>query len=214
VWKTQRPVYYQDFLTSHEARIKAWDQKLAGWPTMRDAVPNATHHAIARLEADDRLLLVATQNIDGLHARAGTSAQRLVELHGTALEIECLDCGIRSDPEPHLEQFTATRQPPVCDDCGGLLKSATISFGQSLRQQDLGRAFAAASSADLVIALGTTLSVQPAASLPLAAAERGVPYVIINRGPTEHDGMGAVTLRLEGDVSEILPPAVDEVVGV
>jgi NAD-dependent deacetylase len=213
VWKTRRPVYYQNFLTSHEARVESWDQKLASWPTMRDAAPNPTHHAIARLEADGRVLLVATQNIDGLHARAGTSPERLVELHGTALEIECLGCGTRSKPDAHLEKFRATGQPPVCDDCGGLLKSATISFGQSLRQEDLGRAFAAAKSADLVIALGSTLSVQPAASLPLAAAERGVPYVIINRGPTEHDGMGAVTLRLDGDVSNILPPAVDAVVG-
>jgi NAD-dependent deacetylase len=209
VWKTRQPVYYQDFLRSHEARVEYWDQKLEAWPTMRDATPNETHQAIARLEAAERVLMVATQNIDGLHSRAGTSAERLVELHGTTLEVECVECGRRSRPEPHLEQFSTSHQPPSCAECGGALKMATISFGQSLRPDDLNRAFAAARTADLVIALGSTLSVQPAAALPLAAAERGVPYVIINRGPTEHDGIVAVTLRLEGDVSGILPPAVD-----
>jgi NAD-dependent deacetylase len=209
VWKTRRPVYYQDFLRSHEARVEYWDQKLESWPTMRDASPNESHRAIARLEAAGRVLMVATQNIDGLHSRAGTSADRLVELHGTALEVECVDCGRRSEPEPHIKRYATTREPPVCAECGGAIKTATISFGQSLRPDDLDRAFAAARTTDLVIALGSTLSVQPAASLPLAAAERGAPYVIINLGPTEHDDIVAVTLRLEGDVSEILPPAVE-----
>ncbi len=209
VWKTRQPVYYQDFLNSHEARVEYWDQKVEGWPLMRDAVPNPTHHAIARLEAAGKVLLVATQNIDGLHERAGTSRERLVELHGTALAIECVSCGARSDPEPHLALFESTRQPPTCGACGGFLKSATISFGQNLRPADLNRAMAAAQRADLVIALGSTLSVQPAALVPLMAAQRGAPYVIVNRGPTEHDDIAAVTLRLEGDVSEILPPAVE-----
>jgi NAD-dependent deacetylase len=213
VWKTRQPVYYQDFLRSEAARVTYWEQKLESWPLMRDAMPNPTHRAVARLEAAGKVLLVATQNIDGLHARAGTTSERLVELHGTALEVECVSCGERSEPGPHLERFAATRQPPICEGCGGLLKSATISFGQSLRPGDLERAFAAAQHADLVMALGSTLSVHPAASLPLAAAQRGVPYVIINLGPTEHDDIAVVTLRLEGDVSEILPPAVDRALG-
>jgi NAD-dependent deacetylase len=213
VWKTRQPVYYQDFLRSHEARMEYWRQRGEGWPQMRDARPNATHRAIARLEAAGRVLLVATQNIDGLHFKAGTSRERLVELHGTALEIECTSCHARTDPERALAAFEASQEPPTCERCGGFLKSATISFGQSLRPGDLDRAFAAARRCDLVMALGSTLSVHPASSIPLLAVERDRPYVIINRGSTEHDDLAGVTLRLEGDVSQILPPAVDESIG-
>jgi NAD-dependent deacetylase len=151
---------------------------------------------------------VVTQNIDGLHARAGTPAERLIELHGTNSLIECQSCGRRSDPEPHFEHFRTTRLPPLCD-CGGFLKPATISFGQNLRNEDLERAEAAATAADLVVALGSTLSVYPAANIPLLAANRGAPYVIINRGPTEHDDLPEVSLRLDGDVGELFPPAVE-----
>jgi NAD-dependent deacetylase len=111
-----------------------------------------------------------------------------------------------------MKSFAETRMPPICA-CGGLLKPATISFGQGLREDDIARAARAASECDLVIALGSTLSVHPAASFPLAAAERGVPYAIVNRGQTEHDHHPAVTVRLEGDVVEIFPPAVREALG-
>jgi NAD-dependent deacetylase len=208
VWKTRQPVYYDSFLGSEAARIEYWDQKLEAWPSIRDARPNAAHAAVVDLERAGKLLQVLTQNIDGLHAHAGTSPERLVEIHGTNRWVECVACRARSDPGPHMESFAETRRPPVCS-CGGLLKPATISFGQSLRPEDLARAARAAEACDLVIALGSTLSVQPAASFPLAAAERGVPYVIINRGATDQDGHPAVTLRLEGDVVEIFPPAVE-----
>lgn len=209
VWTRRQPVYYQDFMRSHEARVEYWEQRVESWPQFRDAVPNAAHRAVARLEAVGKVLLVATQNIDGLHARAGTSPERLVELHGTTLEVECTSCGDRSDPQVHMDGFAETHVPPQCSRCGGYLKSATISFGQSLRPEVLDRAFAAARTADLVLALGSTLSVHPAAAIPLLAVERRVPYVIINRGPTDHDDIAGLTLRLEGDVVEILPPAVD-----
>ena len=151
---------------------------------------------------------MVTQNVDGLHARAGTSPERLVEIHGTNAEVECLTCGSRSDPGPHLDAFRQTRVPPRCP-CGGLLKTATISFGQDLVAADLERAAAGARSADLAVSLGSTLSVYPAASLPLTAASGGGPYVVVNRGGTEHDGRPEVTLRLEGDVQELFPPAVE-----
>jgi NAD-dependent deacetylase len=208
VWKRRQPVYYHDFMRSEAARVEHWDFKLEGWPAFRDSRPNATHKAIARLEQAGKVLAVVTQNIDALHARAGTSAGRLIELHGTNSFIECQTCGRRSDPEAHFEQFRKTRRPPVCE-CGGFLKPATISFGQNLRNEDLERAEAAANAADLVVALGSTLSVHPAADIPLLAANRGAPYVIINRGPTEHDDLPEVTLRLEGDVGELFPPAVE-----
>ncbi len=207
VWKTRQPVYYQDFLNSQKARIEYWDQKLEAWPSFRDAQPNAAHAAVAALEGAGKLAALLTQNIDGLHARAGISPDRLVELHGTNLWIECVSCGERSEPGSHMDRFASTRIPPACP-CGGSLKPATISFGQNLREEDLQRASHAAEACDLVVALGSTLSVYPAASFPLAAAERGVPYVIVNRGVTDHDGHPGVTLRLEGDVVGLFPPAV------
>ena len=208
VWKRRQPVYYHDFMRSEAARIEHWDYKLEGWPAFRAARPNATHEAIVRLERAGKVVAVVTQNIDGLHSRAGTPPERLVELHGTNSFIECQTCGRRTDPEAHFEQFRKTRRPPVCE-CGGFLKPATISFGQNLRNEDLERAETAAKAADLVVALGSTLSVYPAANIPLLAANRGAPYVIINRGPTEHDDLPEVTLRLEGDVVVVFPPAVD-----
>jgi NAD-dependent protein deacetylase/lipoamidase len=207
VWKRRQPVYYHDFMRSEAARIEHWDFKLEGWEGFRDAKPNKTHFAIAELERGGKLLAAITQNIDGLHARAGTNPRLLVELHGTNSEIECQSCGRRSDPEPHFRYFGKTRKPPLCE-CGGFLKPATISFGQNLKPQDIERAETAARGADLMIALGSTLSVYPAASIPLIAANRGVPYVIINRGETEHDGLPEVTLRIEGDVADYFPAAV------
>jgi NAD-dependent deacetylase len=207
VWKTRRPVPFPQFLASAEARVEYWDQKLEAWPAFRNARPNAAHHALSELDRASRVVMVVTQNVDGLHARAGIPGERLVELHGTNAEVECLSCHERTPPGPHLEAFARTRTPPACG-CGGLLKPATVSFGQSLRGDDLRRAGDAAARCDLVLALGSTLSVYPAASIPLAAAARGVPYVIINRGETEHDGQPVVTLRLHGDVVELLPPAV------
>jgi NAD-dependent deacetylase len=207
IWKKRQPVYYHDFMRSEDARVEHWDYKLETWPSFLKARPNATHQAIVRLERASKVRAVVTQNIDGLHARAGTSADKLVELHGTNGFVECQSCGKRSDPAPHFQQFEKTRHPPLCE-CGGFLKPATISFGQNLRNEDLERAEEAAKAADLVVALGSTLSVHPAANIPLLAAASGVPYVIINRGPTEHDHLPDVILRIEGDVNEIFPPAV------
>jgi NAD-dependent deacetylase len=206
VWTRRQPVYFRDFMTSEAARIEHWDYKLEGWDGFRSAQPNATHRAIVRLEEAGKVLLVVTQNIDGLHSLAGT--RRLVELHGTNLFVECQSCKWRGDPSPHFEFFRVHRQPPLCD-CGGFLKPATISFGQNLDPQVLERARQGALEADLVVALGSTLSVYPAASFPLLAAQRGAPYVIINRGATEHDGEPSVSLRIEGDVSAIFPSAVE-----
>lgn len=207
VWKKRSPVYYSDFLSSEAARIEYWDQKLEGWDSFRDAQPNRVHQAVFKLEEAGKIERVVTQNIDGLHQKAGTSRDRLVEVHGTNAEIQCQSCDARSDPGSHFAWFRENRSSPRCD-CGGYLKPATISFGQDLRKEDLERAFEAAAQADLVIALGSTLSVQPAASIPLTALARGVPYVVINRGATDHDAHPGLSLRLEGDVEGLFPPAV------
>lgn len=213
VWKRRQPVYLSDFLASEAKRIEHWDFKLEGWPQIRDAQPNAVHESVARLEHAGRVECVVTQNIDGLHQKAGTGADRLVEIHGTNLWIECLDCGRRSDPQPVFEAFAASRCPPVCPECGGWLKPATISFGQALKEEDLRRAGEAARSCDAVIVLGSSLTVYPAAMFPLEAAARGVPYVIINQGETGHDSEPCVTLRLDCDVADVFPAAVGLVTG-
>jgi NAD-dependent deacetylase len=194
-------------MTSEAARVEHWDFKLEGWESFKNARPNDVHRAIVRLEQASRVQMVVTQNIDGLHTLAGTSAERLVELHGTNSLVECQTCGWRGDPQPFFDFFRENRATPRCD-CSGFLKPATISFGQNLEPNELARAEQAAMSADLVVALGSTLSVYPAASFPLLAARRGVPYVVINRGPTEHDALPEVSLRLEGEVTEIFPAAV------
>ena len=207
VWKTRQPVYYHEFMDSLEHRKRYWQQKMEDAVAWADAAPNEVHRSIFALETAGKVEMVVTQNIDGLHLVAGTSRDRLVEIHGTSREIECQTCGERSEPAPHFARFRETGEPPVCS-CGGLLKPATISFGQNLRAGDMARAFQAADKADLVLALGSTLSVNPAASIPLYATERGTPYVIINQGATDHDQLRAVTLRIEDDVAEVLPPAV------
>ncbi len=206
-WKKFKPVYYQEFISSEESRIRHWQYKLESREKFEKAEPNAVHKSIADLDDNGRVLAVVTENIDGLHRQAGTSEDRLIELHGNNNRIECQTCLQRSEPEPHFKNFEKTGLPPECE-YGGFLKPATISFGQGLRNRDVQRAVAATLEADLVVALGTSLYVHPAASLTLLAAHRGVPYVIINRGETDHDGKTVVSLRIEGDVEEIFPPVV------
>ncbi len=208
VWTRRTPVYYHDFMTSEAARIEHWDYKLEAWPAFRAARPNPVHHAIVKLEKVEKVEAVLTQNIDGLHALAGSNPDLLVELHGTNLLVECQSCHWRGDAEPCFEKFTLYRRPPICD-CGGFLKPATISFGQNLDPLTVERARDAARKADLVISLGSTLSVYPAASFPLLAAQRGVPYVIVNRGATDHDDKRCVSIRLEGEVMDLFPDAVE-----
>jgi len=209
VWKRRQPVYYEDFMASEPARIEHWDYKLEAWPAFREARPNAAHRAITRLSEAGWLRACVTQNIDGLHEKAGTPREKIVELHGTNAWVQCQSCGTLSEPEAYFTAFAKTRQPPVCPDCGGFLKPATISFGQALDPATIAAAQDAAGGCDLCVALGSTLAVYPAAAIPLRAAERGVPYIIVNRGPTEQDGLAEVTLRLEGDVVEVFAGAVE-----
>lgn len=207
VWKTRQPVLYEDFLHSEAARVEYWEWKQDCRAQSRAARPNPVHTACTQLEQAGRLEAVVTQNVDGLHEQAGVSRGRLVELHGTDARIACLTCEREAPLEESFAAFAATGRAPRCA-CGGFLKPATISFGQALRPDDLERAAHAAHACDLVVALGSTLSVHPAAGFPLLAAGRGVPYVVVNRGVTDHDGLPQVTLWLDGDVGAIFPSAV------
>jgi NAD-dependent deacetylase len=202
VFKQRQPVYYSQFMQSEGARKDYWDFKLEGWRQFQEAKPNRAHLCIVTLEHMGKLECVVTQNVDGLHQRAGTSPERLVELHGTNLEVECVDCAVRESPDRCMREFERTREPPRCTGCNGLMKPAVIMFGQSLDPKLLARANRAAERADLVLAVGSSLVVTPAADIPLSAAERGVPYVIINQGETPHDGMATVVI--DDDVGKVL----------
>lgn len=218
VWTRRQPVYFQDFVASEAARREYWEFKLEGWPAFRDAAPGAAHRAIVELEQRGVVELVVTQNVDGLHQVAGTARDRLVELHGTNAEVVCIECGRREPPDRCMRAFEATREPPRCvrrvgeatqaaqRSCNGLMKPAVVMFGEALDMKLLARAFAAAEAADLVLALGSSLVVTPAADVPLRAAARGTPYVIVNRGETPHDELA--TLRIDADVGEVLARAV------
>ncbi len=208
IWKKMKPVYYQEFLSSEEARLSYWEYKSESWEKYKNAKPTNVHRAVVKLEKANKLLMVVTQNIDGLHRDAGTSEDKLVEIHGTMSAVECQRCQKRYEPDTYYEFFKTNHKASLCT-CGGFLKPATISFGQNLREKDLQRAFHAAEESDLMISLGSTLSVAPACMIPLRAAERGIPYIIINRGITDHDNLPLVTLRFEGDVEIIFPPVVD-----
>jgi NAD-dependent protein deacetylase/lipoamidase len=205
VWKTKQPVFFDDFMSSEAARTKHWQMKLESHEMLKNAQPNAAHRAIAELERLGRLEVLVTQNIDGLHLDAGNTPERTIEIHGTSRMIECMSCHELSEPQPAMSEFRRTGVAPLCG-CGGYLKSATISFGQPMPEAKLARAFEAAERTDLVMAIGTTLEVQPAASIPLVALRRGARYAIINRGPTAQDEIA--TIRIEGDAVEVLPRVV------
>jgi NAD-dependent deacetylase len=211
VWTKRAPVYYEAFIQSDAARREYWEFKLESYALFRDAKPNPVHHALVALERHGKLECVVTQNVDGLHQAAGTSKEKLVELHGTNREVVCIECKLREDPARAMRMFEATREPPTCLECGGLLKPAVVMFGESLNLLDLGRAREAAERADLVLALGSSLVVTPAADIPLFGARRGTPYVIVNQGETPHDRLAS--LRIDSDVVEVMAGAVPDVDG-
>lgn len=206
LFRHSQPVDFPSFVRSDTARREYWTMKLASYRAFVAARPNPAHLAIVELERQQRLEAVVTQNVDGLHAAAGTSRERLIELHGTNLEVECLGCDGREPWQRAILEFERSGAPPRCASCGELVKPAVVMFGQALDPAVLERARVAAARADLVLALGSSLVVRPAADVPLWAARQGAPYVIVNRGETPHDALA--TLRIDADVSAVLPAAV------
>lgn len=195
----------QHYVADPGIRAKAWRRRLETLSTTYE--PNEGHRALVRLERRGVLDTLITQNVDGLHLRAGTSRERLVEIHGTTSDVTCLDCDDRAPIEQALDRVRAGEDDPACRSCGGILKTATISFGQGLVAEDLARADAAARRADLMLAVGTTLGVYPIANVVPLAKAHGSPVVIVNGGPTEMDDLADV--RIEGSISEVLPALVD-----
>jgi NAD-dependent deacetylase len=202
----------QAYVSDPGLRARSWQNRLTS--SMWSAAPNAGHRALVDLERSGRMDLLVTQNIDGLHQKAGSDPVRIVEIHGTSLEVMCLSCGDRQPAEPVHDRVRAGEADPACTAvvrdgvvCGGILKSATISFGQSLVAEDLLRAEEAASRCDLLLAVGSTLAVFPAAGLVPVAVRHGAVAIIVNGGPTEMDSLADAVVQ--GSISECLPALVE-----
>lgn len=189
----QRMSTFQVYVADPQVRVQAWRNRRdhPAWA----ARPNAGHRALVELEHAGRLRAVITQNIDELHQRAGSSPDRVIELHGTIFWVECVGCGRRAPMQDVLAQVDGGEPDPACPECGGIQKSATISFGQSLRPEVLDAAIEAALDCDLFLAVGSSLQVQPAADLCRVAVEAGARLVVVNAEPTPYDGIAGAVLR-------------------
>lgn len=185
IWSQTRPIYFDEFLESADARRESWRQKEILHRDFANSQPNDGHLVLAKWESEGRIEGIITQNIDGLHQLAGSV--HVFELHGTARAIECLRCAARYDVNEMMEQYRRTGQPPQCPHCDGLLKSATVSFGQTLPEGVLTDSIRLAERCELFLAIGSSLVVEPAAGLPRLARRRGAKLVIINRDPTPQD---------------------------
>lgn len=192
-----RPIDFRDFVASEEMRRESWRRKLVTDRTMRAAQPNRGHRAVAKLVADGVCACVITQNVDGLHQRAGVPEARVVELHGNSTYAVCLDCGQRHELDPILAAFERDQTLPVCMVCGGIVKTATISFGQAMPMRQMQQAERATLACDLFIVLGTSLVVYPAAQFPSIAKRNGARLVIVNREPTDRDELADLVIHDE-----------------
>jgi NAD-dependent deacetylase len=194
----------ETYMSDPDVRVEAWQNRLRS-PTW-SAEPNAGHSAVSQLAATGKVILVVTQNIDGLHQAAGTDPSLIVEIHGTMHEVECMSCGNRGPMSTTLDRVAAGEVDPPCLACGGILKSATISFGQNLVPEDIRRAEQAAGQCDLLIAVGSSLAVFPAAGLVPTAHRGGARIVIVNAQPTGFDDLADVVVRLP--IGQALPAIV------
>jgi len=209
LWSRYDPskLTYDRFLADPETRRTYWEIATQSYPIMRDAEPNAAHRAVAAIEREGKLLKLVTQNVDGLHQKAGSSEELTIEIHGSALRARCTSCGTEHDREAIHRRLAAAggrivvdadgigvdvADVPVCEACAGPVKPATISFGQAMPERETAEAFEAAAECDLMIVIGSSLVVYPAAAVPEVAAQNGVPLVIVNREPTGHDRIAHV----------------------
>jgi NAD-dependent deacetylase len=197
IWTKYRPIEFNDFLRSAEARRESWRRRFATHETLERAIPNAGHRALARLVEQGRMIAVITQNIDGLHQAAGVPDHMVIELHGNTTYAACLDCRKRHELEWVRQVFAVREQLPVCTACGGHIKTATISFGQSMPEAEMQRAHEATLAADLFLVLGSSLVVYPAAGFPVMAKRNGARLVIINREPTDQDDIADLVINAE-----------------
>jgi NAD-dependent deacetylase len=206
IWDRYAPIQYADFLASADARRETWRRGLQTYPVVAAAEPNPAHRALVELEERGQLLAVVTQNIDGLHLRAGHEPERVVELHGNAHGVRCLDCDMLAPRDVVHERVIAGEEEPPCVDCGGILKPTTVSFGEPMPRRPLSRAETLMRQSDLVLVVGSTLVVYPAAGLPEIGVASGARLAIVNMSETPLDDLATVLVR--GRAGEVLPPAV------
>jgi NAD-dependent deacetylase len=197
LWSKNQPIDFGDFMRSEEMRRESWRRKFAMESTLQQARPNPGHQVIASLVAAGKISSVITQNIDGLHQAAGVPDDKIIELHGNTTYAHCLDCGLRHELDSIRQAFLADESLPLCEQCGGIVKTATISFGQSMPETPMLRAELETHQCDLFIAIGSSLVVYPAAGFPVMAKHNGARLVILNREATELDSLADLVLHAE-----------------
>jgi NAD-dependent deacetylase len=197
IWTKMRPIEFGDFLASAESRRETWRRKFASHEVLQKATSNAGHRALARLVEQGKMIAVVTQNIDGLHQASGVPDDKVIELHGNATYAACLDCRRRYELDWVREIFAVDERLPLCTGCGGMIKTATISFGQSMPEAEMQRAQEVTLAADLFVVLGSSLVVYPAAGFPIMAKRNGSRLVIVNREPTEQDELADLVINAE-----------------
>jgi NAD-dependent deacetylase len=197
IWTKYKPIEFSDFVRSAEARRESWRRKFATHETLQKATPNAGHRALARLVELGKASAVITQNIDGLHQASGVPDDKVIELHGNTTYAACLECRRRYELDWVREIFADGERLPECTACGGHIKTATISFGQAMPEEEMARAQAATLAADVFIALGSSLVVYPAAGFPIMAKRNGARLVIVNREPTDQDDLADLVINAE-----------------
>lgn len=201
VWARQQIPSIDTIRTDEESRMMHWRERRARYPEMLARQPNAGHKALVRFERAGKLLAIVTQNIDGLHQKAGNTPERVIELHGSTHRIRCLACGRVWSGESIQQRLDAGEQDPRCPVCGGVLRVGTILFGESLPERELRTAFAVAQACDLMLVVGSSLVVNPASRIPVIAKQGGAALVIINRTPTPIDRLADVAIRAEAGPS-------------
>lgn len=197
LWTKMSPIDFSDFIRSEELRREAWRRKFEIDKTIVAAEPNKGHMAIAKLVDSGKASHVITQNIDNLHQNSGVPAERIIELHGNGTYAKCLDCGERHELHEVKEIYDASPAAPVCKSCKGIVKSATISFGQAMPEEEMRRAEEATLGCDLFLAIGSSLQVYPAAGFPILAKRNGAMLVILNREPTPLDDIADLVVHDE-----------------
>jgi len=207
IWTRMMPVDFQDYLADADARRTSWRRRFEMEETWNAVKPNAGHHAVAALIGQGRASHVITQNIDALHQAAGVPDDRVIELHGNTTYAKCLDCGARVEIADIRAHFLAHGEAPDCALCGGLVKTATISFGQPMPEAEMARAHAATMACDLMLVLGSSLQVYPAAGFPLLAKRNGAGLAILNREETPQDRYA--DLVLHGEIGPIMQSVID-----
>jgi NAD-dependent deacetylase len=187
LWTRYRPVTFQEYLSSEAARVEAWQRRLENYEAYKNAKPNIGHYFIQSLDQKEKLIGLITQNVDGLHSEAGLADDKIVELHGSNRKIICLKCNKSFDPDEIMKRLVGDFLSPKCDACGGILKAATISFGQAMPQEAMRRAQEWTEAAAVFMVMGSSLQVQPAASFPVLAKRNRALLAIINREETPLD---------------------------